>query len=64
MVAFAAPLPEYDPEMVQNYFSLDNLPFDISKLSDESRLIVSILMYTVNNAQDKFDDIMQVMFYL
>ena len=35
-------------------YNLDNLPFDLSKLSDESLLIVSILMYMVNNNQKNF----------
>ena len=35
-------------------YDLDKLPFDLFKVSDESRLIVSILMYTVNNNQDNF----------
>ena len=52
--------PKRNLPKVQNEVILDNLPFDISKLSDESRLIVSILMYTVNNAQEKFDDAMKV----
>ena len=40
-------------------YDLDNLPFDLSKLSDESRLIVSILMYTVNNNQENFTKAME-----
>ena len=52
--------PKRNPPKVQNDFILDNLPFDISKLSEESRLMVTILMYTVNNAQEKFDDAMKV----
>lgn len=34
--------------------NIENLPFDISKLSEESKLIVSILMYTVNQSQELF----------
>ena len=34
--------------------NIENLPFDISKLSEESKVIVSILMYTVNQSQEMF----------
>ena len=33
-----------------------DLPFDVSKLSDDGNLIVSILMFTVKDMQSKFDD--------
>ena len=33
-----------------------DLPFDVSKLSDDGNLIVSILMFTVKDLQSKFDD--------
>ena len=35
--------------------SLD-LPFDISKLSEDGRLIVSIMMFTIKSQQDRFND--------
>ena len=34
--------------------NIENLPFDISKLSEESKVIVSIVMYTVNQSQEIF----------
>ena len=37
--------------VIPTYY-LDNLPFHSSKLSDKSRLIVSILVYTVTNNQE------------
>ena len=33
-----------------------DLPFDVSKLSDDGNLIVSIRMFTVKEMQSKFDD--------
>ena len=40
-------------------YDMDNLPFDLSKLSDESRLIVYILMHTVNKNQENFTEAMK-----
>ena len=52
--------PKRNLPKVSNDFSLENLPFDTSKLSEESKLIVSILIYTVNNTQVKFEDAMKL----
>ena len=46
--------PKRNKAIVENSLNIDNLPFDTSKLSEESKLIVSILMYTVNQTQEMF----------
>ena len=51
--------PKRNLPKVSNDFSLENLPFDTSKLSEESKLIVSILIYTVNNTRE-FEDAMKL----
>ena len=43
-------------------YDLDKLLFDLSKVSDERRLIVPILMYTVNNNQENFIKAMEILF--
>ena len=35
-------------------FNLENLPFNTSKLSEQNKLLVNIIMYSVKESQDKF----------
>ena len=46
------------PKKAKNEFDLSslNLPFDISKLSEDGKLIISVMMFAMKTQNDRFSE--------
>ena len=58
LVSLQFPIYDMAPKKKAPLFDLSSLdlPFDISKLSEDGRLIVSIMMFMIKSQQDRFND--------